>query len=392
MNKLKVCELIDSYYPVIDGAIQCAKHYTEQLCDKMDAHLAVPKAGKKDNYKDNEKFKVLRCLSFSAPEKYRCGLPSLDCKFKKAFKEENFQLLHTHSPFAMGRFALKYAKKNKIPVVATLHTQYHLDFLRTLKGNKALTKFMINYIMKVYKNADSVWTVSEKACECLRSYGYKGNIEVVRNGTDYHYPDNASELIDIVNEKHNLKGQENVFIFVGRMSWYKNIKLILDSLSSAKKQGSTFKALFVGGGFDLKAIIKYTEEIGLLDNCIFTDRVSDRDLLQGYYLRSDAMIFPSTFDTSGIVKVEAAAHKKACILIKDSCSAEMVEDGVNGFLCEENVESLSDVIVKLCSNPSLMKSAGDNAYSSIYRTWEDVAEEVYQKYQKIIKDYKEKHN
>ena len=141
----------------------------------------------------------------------------------------------------MGRFAIKIGKKYKIPVIATLHTQYHLDFERTLKGNKALIKFMVNFISKVYKKADSVWTVSDKACEFLRDYGYKGKIEVVRNGTEYVYPENDIELIERVNKLHNLYGQKNVFVFVGRMAWYKNIGMICDALKKVKESGKDFK-------------------------------------------------------------------------------------------------------------------------------------------------------
>ena len=69
--------------------------------------------------------------------------------------------------------------------------------------------------------------------------------------------------------------------------------------------------LFVGGGFDLEEVKKYANELGLTDNCIFTGEVLDRELLQGYYLRSDLMLFPSNADMAPIVKEEAAAHKKA---------------------------------------------------------------------------------
>lgn len=388
MEKMKICQTIDSYYPIIDGAIECSRHYTLQLNRKEKAFLVVPKAGRKKRYVDNEEFSVFRCLSFPAPEKYRYGLPLFDRKFKKKIMGEKIDLIHTHSPYSMGRFAVKVARKKKIPIVATLHTQYHLDFMRTLKGSRLLTRFMLKYILKVYDKADSVWTVSERACECLRSYGYKGNIEVVRNGTDFRYPENVNSLIERVNTAHGIEERKNVFLFVGRLAWYKNIKLILDGLKKLKENGNDFLMIFVGGGFDHNDIANYTKKINIDNNCLFVGKVADRELLQGYYLRSDLMIFPSTFDTSGIVKVEAAAHKKACVLVKDSCSAEQVFHGENGFLCEENEQSLSEVLIDLCANPSLMKQAGEKAYDTLFRTWEDVSEEVLSKYKKIIEDYK----
>lgn len=390
MSKIKICEIVDTYLPAWDGAINVVKQYSEVLNRKAICKLVAPSARKKDEYVDNESFEVIRCASLPAPENYRLGTPNIDGEFVEKIAKEKFDILHAQSPFAMGRFAIKMGKKYKIPVIATLHTQYHLDFERTLKGNKPLIKFMINYIAKVYKNADSVWTVSNKACEFLRDYGYKGKIEVVRNATEYSYPENADELIQRVNDLHGLKDQRNVFIFVGRMAWYKNIGMICDALKVVKESGKDFKMLFVGGGFDLERLKKYAKKVGVEDKIIFTGEVLDRALLQGYYLRSDLMIFPSTFDTAGVVKVEAAAHKKAGIFVKDSCSSELVEDKINGFLCEENVESLSSAILELIDKEEYLKQIGEKAYQTLYKSWDMLADEVLEKYNNVIEEYKEK--
>ena len=350
----------------------------------------MPKASKKSKYVDKESCEVVRCFSLSAPEEYRAGFPALDCKFKKKIKGEKFDIFHAHSPFTMGRFALRQAKKANAPLVATLHTQYHQDFERVFHNFRPLVKLGVKFIVKVFNRADSVWTVSEKSCKFLRDYGYKGKIEVVRNGTDFKYPDNPEELIEKVNKAHGLEGQKNVFLFVGRMAWYKNLKILIDGLKMAKDAGEDFKMLFVGGGFDIEEVKKYVDQIGLNDKCIFVGPVNDRKLLQGYYLRSDLYLFPSTFDMATVTKEEAAAHKKAALLVRGSCSAELVEDGVNGFLCEENAQSFGEKVIELCRNPILMKNAGDHAGVSLYRNWEMVAKDVLERYKVIIEERKAK--
>jgi glycosyltransferase involved in cell wall biosynthesis len=290
----------------------------------------------------------------------------------------------------MGRFAIRAGRKQNVPVVATIHTQYHQDFLRVLKGNKTLTKFMVKYIMKVYNKADSVWTVNNASCQILREYGYKGNIEVVRNGTDLKYPENATELIDRVNKAHDLEGQKNVFIFVGRIAMYKNLGLMADALKILNEQSEDFKVIIVGNGFDLDKFKKLVEKNGLTDKFIFAGSISDRQLLQGYYLRSDLFLFPSTFDTSSLVPIEAAAHKLPTLLIKDSYTAENITDGVNGFLAEETPSAYAERIKQIISTEGELERVGEEAHRSVYRNWEMVAEEVLEKYKKIIADYKQK--
>lgn len=386
-KKIKILEMIDTYYPTVDGAINVAKYYCEELNKIADCLLAAPKASKKVKYEDKESFEVIRCKATPAPEHYRSAFPEQDRRFVRRIKREKVDIIHTHSPFNMGRFALKMGIKKKVPVVATLHTQYHQDFERVLKS-KILVDFMIKYVMKVFNNADSVWTVSNKSCEILRQYGYTGKIEVIRNGTDLKYPDNPDQLIKRVNDLHGLEGQKNVLLFVGRMAWYKNLKIIVDALEIIKNAGKDFKMIFVGGGFDFDEVKQYATDKGLKDNCIFTGAVKDKALLQGYYLRADLMIFPSTFDMAPVTAVEAAAHNLCAIMTKDSCSAECIEDGVNGFLAEENAQSFAENIIKIISTEGLTEKIGKQAGKTLYRSWEMVAKEVNEKYKEIIENYK----
>ena len=136
-----------------------------------------------------------------------------------------------------------------------------------------------------------------------------------------------------------------------------------------------------------KNIVK---DLELEDNFIFTGSISDRQLLQGYYLRSDLFLFPSTFDTSSLVPIEAAAHNLPVLLIKDSCTAENIVDDFNGFLAEETPEAFAQKIEYIIQNPELLKQVGEEASRSVYRSWEMVAEEVNKKYLDIIKKYNKK--
>lgn len=389
-SKIKILEAIDTFSPVIDGAVNVVRNYAEQLNKTDNCVVCAPKPKKKAKYKDCEDYKVLRCNALSAPENYRNALPFTDGKFKKALKAENFDIIHVHSPFLLGRFCVNFAKKRHIPVVVTLHTKYKLDFIRTLHNFKPLVNFMMRFIMKTVKKADKVWTVSYTAVETLREYGYKGEVEVVKSGTDFKYPENSEELIEKINALHNLKGVENVFLFVGRIAMYKNLDVIINALKIVKENGVDFKMIMVGGGFDLKIFKERAEKAGLTENLIFTGTMKDRELLQGYYLRSDLFLFPSTFDTCSLVSIEAAAHKLPTLVIKGSCPAENVKDGENGFLSSEDEKDFADNILRAIEDKNALKAVGENAYKTLYRTWEQTAEELHIKYREIIEEYKEK--
>ena len=301
-DKIKVLQLTDAYHPTVDGVVAVVDNYIKQIGKTDVCHVACPTFNKKDNYVEKPDFKVLRCKAVNAPEGYRSCVPFLDKKFTREIINENYDILHAHSPFLIGRRALKIAKKQRKPIVATLHTQYHRDFERVLGKRNPLVKFMVWFISKLYKKADSVWTVSNTSVQFLRRYGYHGDVKVIRNATDYRFPKNHTELIQKVNDLHNLRNQQNVFVFVGRMAMYKNLKLICDALKILKEKEVDFKMLFVGGGFDYDKLVEYSKAKGIYDNCIFTGNVKDRELLQAYYLRGDLLLFPSTFDMASIVQ------------------------------------------------------------------------------------------
>ena len=388
---LKIAILTDSYYPSFDGVINVVQNYMRKLGKENDCTLIAPKYPKKWKYVESDEFRVIRCKSLPGVEGYRLAVPQFDRNLFKFLKNGKFDLIHVHSPFGLGKYAIKVGKKLNIPVVATLHTKYYDDIYRVVHM-KWLTKIVLKNLMKVYNKADSAWTVSEGAKKVMGGeYGVKRPIDVVYNGTDLVYPENAQKLVDVVNKKHNLLGKKNVFLFVGRLALYKNLELILNSLKVLKDKGVDFTMIFVGAGFDEQKIKETSTKLGLDDNVIFTGRINSRSELAGYYLRADLFLFPSLFDTNGLVSIEAAAHKLPTLLIENTCAAENVEDGKNGFLAQNNVESYSSKLMDILNNFDKLKEVGENAYKTIYRSWDDVTAEVFKKYKKIIADYKKTH-
>ena len=100
----------------------------------------------------------------------------------------------------------------------------------------------------------------------------------------------------------------------------------------------------LGFGADENAIKKKIRKCGIADNVIWTGKILDRNELLGYYGISDLLLFPSTFDTNGLVVREAAACATPSLLVRGSCAAEGVEDCKTGFLCMESAHSVSNAL------------------------------------------------
>ena len=145
--------------------------------------------------------------------------------------------------------------------------------------------------------------------------------------------------------------------------------------------------IFVGGGLEEKEIKKYVSEKEISENCVFTGAVEDRELLRAYFSRADLFLFPSTFDTNGIVVREAAACALASVLVKDSCAAEGVTDKQNGFLIEENEFSMFECLKERCDNIENTRKVGCRALEELYISWEDSVKRAYDRYLYVYEKY-----
>ena len=188
-------------------------------------------------------------------------------------------------------------------------------------------------------------------------------------------------------EAYHIAPEETVFLFVGRMMWYKGVKISIDGLSIAKKKGCRFKMFFVGDGADRAEIEAYCEKVGIGEDCVFTGAIQDREKLRSYFSLADLFLFPSTYDTNGIVVREAAACDCPAVLVRGSCAAEGITDGRNGILIEENGASMAEAVEAACGDRERLREIGRHAADEIYLSWDEAVDRAVKRYEVVIERY-----
>ena len=378
-EKINICLMNDSFPPIIDGVSNAVINYANIINEQLGkASVVTPLyPGIEDDYD----FEVVRYRSLPITEKmcgYRMGYPFSSSALDKLVGDE-YDIIHSHCPFASTMMARVLREKSNIPIVMTYHTKFDIDIKRDIK-NEVLANQVIKIIAENISACDEVWTVSHGAGENLRSLGYEGDYVVMENGVDFPKgradADDAAEL----RRYYDIPDDATLFMFVGRLLWYKGFRLILDALKIIDQKGLKYRMMIVGDGLDKSEIEDYANELGLTDKCIFTGAVSDREDLRVHYTAGELFLFPSEYDTNGIVVREAAACGVASMLIKDSCASEGITDGHTGILTEADPEAIARNMEFAISHRSEIRQMGENAMNEVYVSWEDSIHRAYERY------------
>ncbi len=389
---LKIALFNDSFPPTIDGVANAMLNYATIINSKFGKAVVV--TPKYPNVVDHYPFEVYRyaSINFGSQIPYRVGNPFSPITISE-LNNRNFDLLHVHCPFASAVLAheLTIGRNNKKPMIFTYHTKFDIDLDRFVP-NRQFNKISRNFILRNINNADEVWAVSEGAIESLRNIGYQGDVLVMPNGTDFKRGKASSDEIAELERMYRVTPDELIFLFVGRMMWYKNIKLILDALKIVQDAEIAFRTFFVGDGPDRPSIEQYAREIGIYEKTIFTGAIYDRERLRAFFSRASLFLFPSTYDTSGLVVKEAAACDCAAILTRGSCASEGVVDMVSGLLAEENAESCAKKIIGAVRTPGFLERLGKEAAEKVYLSWEDSVTAAYRRYEVVVDRFLKKQN
>jgi glycosyltransferase involved in cell wall biosynthesis len=386
--KIKSGQFNDSYFPIMDGVGMTAHNYAYWMNEKYGKSVLI--APKVKGYEDTVGYKVHRFKSVLLPgmNPYRVGLPLIDVKFKDKLKRMKFDILHAHCPFVSGQVAVKLASKLNVPLVATFHTKYRDDFKKVI-NNDLFADFLVKLTLDFYNAADQVWVPNHATGLTLREYGYNGNYDIMPNGSDMLIPD------PVKLRKYRIKGlemidaaeDEFIMLFVGQHRWEKNVRLIIESMKMLKAAGKAFKMVFVGEGYAANEMMNLVRQYNIQDQVVFLGVITDRKELQNIYAASSLLVFPSIYDNSPLVLQEAAAFDIPSVVVRGSSSAEGFQDGLNGFLVENEVASLTQKISELMEYPDAVKKAGEGARKTIYHPWENIVDEVYFRYADIIRKH-----
>jgi glycosyltransferase involved in cell wall biosynthesis len=307
-------------------------------------------------------------------------------KIKQEFETSEWDLVHVHHPFWLGKKGMRLAKKQGIPVILTYHTRlerytHYLPF-----PGEAVKRLVAHLLIKRFANrCDAIITPTPSTEEYLRNLGVSALIETIPTGVnmeDYRCW-KARDVYEL--RRRYVADGEFLLISVSRMAKEKNLDFLIDGIAKVKQQVDVpFKCLLVGDGPEKSRLEDKVLALGLEGQIVFTGNLPPRDVAL-HYLAADLFVFASTSETQGMVLVEAMAGGCPVVAVRASGVYDVVRDGYNGLTADESVNSWAKAVARLLCDRSLLAAFSENSKAFAENFSEEkIVEKVLRLYRRVI--------
>jgi len=242
------------------------------------------------------------------------------------------------------------------------------------------------------ENADRIITVSNAMQEDLIRHGWpQSKISVVWNGVDpERYDPQKCQKEDVlkVREKYGISEDWNMLLFLGRLTWVKSVKNLVQAMPLVLKDYPKTKLVILGKGEEQSDIVETADRLGIRDKIIYRFEFVPENERILHYAASNVCIFPSIYEPFGIVSLEAMSMAKPVVVGARGVVGfreQVINSGTDQNGVHVNGEDPADIawgIEETLSDPQRAKMWGKNGRRRVleYFTWRKVAEQTLEIY------------
>jgi 1,2-diacylglycerol 3-alpha-glucosyltransferase len=348
----------DSFHPTVDGAIVAMETVSKGL-EKRGHEVIVlaPDTAHRPEYK--RKVHYLPATEFRSYPGYRVVISPSD--MLEFLRKEKADVIHCHGIASMAILSLTAARVLKVPHVLTFHTMANeaIKYYSPIPvRDDIIIELVWTYLRNMLKRPEVVIAPSAPVKTELEENGVVMKAcEVVPTGVDCERftPERYDKRFL---EKFGLSGKR-VLLHVGRLSMEKRLDIVLEAIAQLAPTEPDIRLLVAGTG---PAIGDYQEKarlLGIADRVVFAGFLPDEDLPTAY-ASAEALVIASTFETQGLVVLEALASGTPVVGMRCRAIPEFVHEGTNG--CLFDADTCADAIRRcLVRGDSMMMNSVSSA-------------------------------
>ena len=297
-------------------------------------------------------------------------------------KEGGFDVIHAHD------WLVTYAAKS-------LKQSFNLPMVATIHATEAGRNSGIHDDTQRYIN-DTEWLLTYEATEVIVNSNYmKGHVQglfglpfdkisVIPNGINLNNFTGIDRDYDF--RRRFAMDNEKIILYVGRLVYEKGVQHLISAMPKILENYHDSKLVIAGKGGMIDELKSQVESMGLSNKVYFTGYLNQKEV-QKMYKCADVAVFPSTYETFGIVALEAMLAGIPTVVSDIGGLNEIVEHGVNGMKSYTgNPNSIADSVLSLLFDPQLAMNVTKNAKNKVKDefNWQKIAQDTHYIYELAI--------
>ena len=298
-------------------------------------------------------------------------------------------IIHTHTPFAVGWEAVLGAKLLKIPLIGTHHTFYD-HYLKHVKldydwAKKLSWKITAGY----YNHCDLVLCPSVALAEAMKNKGLKKPVIIFKNSinTNLFRPAADNQVKQRLKERFNIPAQS--LVYMGRVSYEKSLDQVIKSFALTLAKKPNLRLMIIGDGPEKINLENLAADLKIKNNVIFTGFLYDQDLVEALQA-NDVFLTASKSENMPLSVLEAMAVGLPIISVREKGLAEIVKENINGFFArtDDPADLAQKTLDLLGDDERLAKFGAASRQLALEYSEEKVLKDLEKLYKKLLQEYR----
>ena len=378
MFGLSVCGIIDlmnvllvteSYWPNADGGALFERRLVHGLVSRGHTVTVWAPAPRFASYDERDTGSLIhreRGVTLWANTKYKVSLlPFL--KARRVILRDRPDVIHIHNCYWMGLSAMFWARRYKLPVIATNHfmpENLTLNLKLPDLINRPLERLTWSFLVWFHNRAHYVTSPTPTAVKLLLDHGLKVPSEAITNGIDTAVFKPGQDAAAVA-AKYGVAADRPVVLYVGRVDGEKRLDLLVSAMDQVKRAGVKAQLVLVGHGKAMAALKAQAGRLGLAGDVIFTGFIdeADKPLI---YNTATVFAISSPAELQSIVTLEAMASGLPVVAVDVAALGELCHDGENGYLFpKDDFHVLAQKLMVILKDKALQKRFGAASISIV---------------------------